>query len=88
MTSISPSVHPIFTRRERFGAVPGAGGAVLSLVSEMSPPAQFKTRRVGLNDSAADTCGYTGGREQSRYLNLFVTISVAFSWELSLLSGK
>lgn len=56
MTNISPSVHPITDSRPRSAASPGASAALSSRVSEMSPPAQLHTLRVGVNVSVADSC--------------------------------
>lgn len=54
MTNISPSVHPIVTSRPRSDAVPGACAALSKRVSEMVPPAQLHTRRVGIMESLED----------------------------------
>lgn len=64
MTSISPSVQPIVTSRPRSEAVPGACAAVSSWVSEMAPPAQLHTRRVGTMESLADI--WAAGAEGAR----------------------
>lgn len=57
MTSTSPSVQPIVTSRPLSEAVPGACAAVSSWVSEIAPPAQLHTRRVGTTESLADIWG-------------------------------